>query len=72
MSLVISLSVILRPENTGCRNRAENRQIVYKNQLVDDGNPGHLFRAKLSHHDVIQKADEIRDRILYNHGQCQI
>ena len=72
MSLVIALSVILRPEDAGCRNRAENRQIVYKNQLVDDGNAGHLFRAKLSHHDVIQKADEIRDRILYNHGQCQI
>ena len=27
MSLVIPLAVILRPENTGCRNRAENRQM---------------------------------------------
>ena len=29
MSLVIPLAVILR---------SENRQIVYKNQLIDDGN----------------------------------
>ena len=71
MSLVISLAVILRPENTGCRNRAENRQIVYKNELVDDGNPGHLFRAKLSHHDVIQKAYQIGNGILQDHGNSQ-
>ena len=38
MSPVIPLAIILRPENTGCRNRSENRQIVYKNQLIDDGN----------------------------------
>ena len=39
-------------------------QIVYKNQLIDNCNTGHLLGSQLSYHNVIQKTDQIRYGIL--------
>ena len=72
MSLMISLSIILCTKNTCRRNRAKDCQIVYKNELIYNRNTGHLLRAELSNHDIVQEADQIRDGILHNHRQCQI
>ena len=74
MSLMVALAEILGTENTGCRHGTKNGQIVYKNQLVHDGNTGHLLRSQLSHHDIIQKAYQIGNGILQDHrnGQQQI
>ena len=72
MSLMISFSVILCPKNAGCRRRTKYCQIVYKNQLIDNCNAGHLLGSQLSYHNVIQKTDEICYGILQNHWQRKI
>lgn len=41
----VTLAVILRTENTRAGHRAENGEVKHKDQLVDDGNAGHLLRA---------------------------
>ena len=74
MSLMISFTKILSSKNTCCRYRAKNGQIIYKDQLIDNRNSGHLLRSKLSYHNIIQKADQICDCILNDHrnGKQQI
>ena len=37
---------------------------VYKNQLIDNCNTGHLLGSQLPYHNVIQKTDQIRYGIL--------
>ena len=64
MPLVVALTKILSAKNARRGCRAKDRQIVDKNQLVDNGNAGHLLRAQLSHHDIIQKTDQIGNGIL--------
>lgn len=71
MPPVIPVAKILCAKNTCRRYRSKNCQIVHKNQLVYDCNTGHLFRSQLSHHNVVQKADQIRDGILQDHWHCQ-
>ena len=53
MPLMIALAKILGTKNTGCGYGSEDRQIVYKNQLVHDSNTGHLLRTQLSYHNII-------------------
>ena len=53
MSLMISFSEILRAKDTRRRHRAEDCQIVYKDQLVDDRDTGHLLRPQLPDHNII-------------------
>ena len=72
LSLVIPFSVKLRTENTGSWNAAENTDIKNKHKLIDNGHTGHLLRANLPYHDVIQKAYKAGDGVLDNHGNRKI
>ena len=60
--------MVLRRENARRRNGAEDQQIVYEYELVDDGNARHGFGAKASHHHVIQKIYEVSDAHLDHNG----
>ena len=71
MAFMIALSKILCTKNTGCRYCPKDCQVIYKYQLIDDRNTGHLLCTKLSDHDIIQKAHQVCDRILYDHRQCK-
>ena len=45
-------------------------RIIHKDQLIDDGNAGHLLRADAADHDIIQQADEVCDAVLDHDGDC--
>ena len=53
MAFMIALAKILRTKNTCCWRSSKNRQVIYENQLIDDGYTWHLLCAKLSYHDII-------------------
>ena len=51
---------------------SEDHQIIDENQLIHDGNPGHLARADLTDHDVVEHTDEVRDSILDHDRNCNL
>ena len=53
MPLMIALAKILGTEDAGCGYGSEDRQVVYKDQLVHDSDTGHLLRTQLSYHNII-------------------
>ena len=67
-SLVRLLSIILRRKNPRPGKPAENAEIVYHQQLIDNGHSGHLLRAHLAHHDIVKKPHKIGDPILNHNG----
>lgn len=64
----VALAVILRAENARAGHRAENGKVEHENELIDNGNAGHLLRADAADHDVVQQADEVRDAVLDHDG----
>ena len=66
-TLVILGPVILCRKNAGACQAAENAQIIDKEQLIDNGHPGHLLCAHPADHDIVQKRDKIGDGILHHH-----
>lgn len=60
-------------ENACSRQAPENAQIENKDELVGDGHPRHLFRAKAADHQVIKHADKLRDAVLNHdrHSDCK-
>ena len=61
---------ILRSEYPDAGNRAEQAERVHKHELIDYRDSGHLLGPELSDHDIVQKAHEIRDAVLYHHRDC--
>ncbi len=58
-SLMIALSVILRPKNPGSGNRSENTEVKHHHKLIGYRNSRHLVRSGLSYHNIVEQADEI-------------
>ena len=67
---MIFLPEILSCKNSRTGNPSENAEIIHKDQLIDDGNAGHLLRADAADHDIIQQADEVCDAVLDHDGDC--
>ena len=53
-TVVISLAVKLGGEDARPGYPAEDRQLVYKQQLIGDGDGGHGFRTQTANHKIIQ------------------
>ena len=51
---------------------SENADIEHEHKLIDNGNSGHLLCADLSYHNIIKKAYEAGNSILYDHRYCKI
>ncbi len=66
--LVILFPIKLRRKDPRARYRAKNSQIVNQQQLIDNGNAGHLLRPDLPHHDIIQQTHKIGDPVLDHNG----
>lgn len=66
----VALAVILRTENARAGHRTEDGEVKHKDQLIDDGNAGHLLRADAADHNIIQQADEVCDAVLDHDGDC--
>ena len=69
----IAASAILRSKNTGAGNTAEDAEIIDKQELVDDGDTGHLVGADPADHDIVEEAYKVGDAALYHDGDsnCQ-
>ena len=67
-TVMISAAEKLCAKNSGTGNRAENRQIKYKNQRVGNRNAGHLLRSDPSDHDIIQHTHKLGNAVLYHNG----
>ena len=65
---MVFLTEILRGEDPRARYAAKQTQIIDKDQLIDDGNAGHGFRADPADHDIVQKVYEISDAVLHHDG----
>ena len=63
-TFIIFLSKILRGKDSRTGHPAEDTQIVYKDQLIDNCNPRHLLRSDLTNHDVVQQAYKVCDSVL--------
>ena len=68
-AVLILLAVILRGEYADAAESPEDREGENKQDLIHDGNAGHLLGAEAPHHDVIEHADQIRDEVLQHDGQ---
>ena len=49
-------------------NRSEYQKIEYKNELVNNGNTGHLLCAEASDHNVVKQVYELRYTVLHHYG----
>ena len=67
-TLVIAGAVELCGENARARQTAENTEVKNEQQLVGDGDAGHLIGADLSDHHVVQKPDKVGNAVL-NHDR---
>ena len=65
----ILLSEKLRAVDARAGQRPEDTQIEHEKHLVHDRHRRHRQRADAPDHDVIQKADDVGQRILQHHGQ---
>ena len=63
-AFLVAFSVILGCIDPRSGKAAENAEVEHEHQLVHDGHAGHLIRADLSHHDIVQHPDKIRDSVL--------
>ena len=68
-SFVIAAAVKLCAENDGAGNTAKDGQVENEDKLVGDGHAGHLQRAHLTDHDIIQQVHQLRDAVLDHHRQ---
>lgn len=64
-------AVKLRPENPRASHGPENAQVHYEQHLVYNGDAGHLLRADLSHHQVVQQVHKGGDGVLQQQRQGQ-
>ena len=54
----------MRRKDARPRQTAEDTKVEHEQQLIDDGNRGHLQRADAPDHHVIQQTDNIENRVL--------
>ena len=65
---MVLLTIILCSKNAGTGYTAEQTQAVHEEYLIYDRHAGHLLGSHLPDHNVVQKADEVRDSILDHDG----
>lgn len=67
-ALVVPAAEELGAKDSHPGKRPEDGQVEYHQQLVHDGDAGHLLRADPPHYDIVQQAYEIRDAVLDHDG----
>ena len=67
-TLVILGAVELGGEDTRAGACAEDAQVEYEQQAVDDGNAAHGNGADLPDHDVVQQGHKVGDAVLDDNG----
>ena len=65
---MIAAAEKLCAENARAGDGTKNGKVEDKNQLIDDGDTGHLLRADPADHDIIQQTDKIGDAVLNHDG----
>ena len=61
----------LGTENAGTGHGTEDAEVEDKDQLVGDGNTGHLGGTHRSDHNVVQHIHEVGEAVLHHNGQHQ-
>ena len=65
----VALSEVLSTEYPCAGEAAKDAELKYEQKLIGDGYAGHLFRADLPHHNIVQKAHKVGDALLNDDGQ---
>ena len=70
-AVMVSPAVELGAENARAAGAAEETEVKDKQQLIDDGDAGHGFRADPPYHQVVQQVDKGGNRVLQQQWQRQ-